>query len=128
MKSFGVRSTSNLIGVHKDLVNVMREAIKNSPHDFTITQGLRTPAQQKELFDKGASRTLMSRHLTGHAVDIAIIKDGKAVWDFKLYQEVAGHIKDVAADMGVSLVWGGDFRTLKDGVHFELSRKEYPPK
>lgn len=125
MRSFGVRSTSNLIGVHKDLVNVMRESIKNSPHDFTITQGVRTPAQQKELFDKGASRTLMSRHLTGHAVDIAIIKDGKAVWDFSLYQEVADHVKKVAADMGVSLVWGGDWRGLRDGPHYELDRKVY---
>ena len=126
MKSFGVRSTSNLIGVHKDLVNVMREAIKNSPHDFAITQGLRTPEQQKQLFDRGASRTLMSRHLTGHAVDIAIIKDGKAVWDFKLYQEVADHVKKVAAAMGVALVWGGDWRGLRDGVHYELPRKQYP--
>jgi peptidoglycan L-alanyl-D-glutamate endopeptidase CwlK len=125
MKSFGVRSTSNLIGVHKDLVMVMREAIKESPHDFAITQGVRTEAQQKELFARGASRTLMSRHLTGHAVDIAIIKDGKAVWDFSLYQEVADHIKKVAADMGVSLVWGGDWRGLRDGPHFELDRKVY---
>jgi peptidoglycan L-alanyl-D-glutamate endopeptidase CwlK len=125
MKSFGVRSTSNLIGVHKDLVMVMREAIKEAPHDFIITQGLRTEAQQKELFARGASRTLMSRHLTGHAVDIAIIKDGKAVWDFSLYQEVADHIKKVAAAMGVALVWGGDWRGLRDGPHFELNRKVY---
>lgn len=125
MKTFGVRSTSNLIGVHKDLVNVMRESIKESPHDFIITQGLRTAAQQKELFDRGASRTLISRHLTGHAVDIAIIQNGKAVWEFPLYQEVAGHIKDVASAMEVALVWGGDWRGLRDGPHYELDRKVY---
>ena len=126
MYRFGTRSLSRLQGVHEDLVKVMQKAITNSPHDFAITEGLRTPQRQKELFDKGASRTLMSRHLTGHAVDIAIIKDGKAVWDFSLYQEVAGHIKDVAADMGVSLVWGGDWRGLRDGPHYELNRKDYP--
>lgn len=125
MRSFGVRSTSNLIGVHKDLVNVMRESIKESPHDFIITQGLRTAAQQKELFDRGASRTLMSRHLTGHAVDIAIVKDGKAVWEFPLYQEVANHVEKVAAAMGVALVWGGRWRGLRDGPHYELDRKVY---
>jgi peptidoglycan L-alanyl-D-glutamate endopeptidase CwlK len=67
----------------------------------------------------------MSRHLTGHAVDIAIIKDGKAVWDFPLYQEVAEHIEKVAVEEGVSIVWGGRWRGLRDGVHFELNRKVY---
>jgi peptidoglycan L-alanyl-D-glutamate endopeptidase CwlK len=67
----------------------------------------------------------MSRHLTGHAVDIAIIKDGKAVWDFPLYQEVAEHIEKVAVEEGGSIVWGGRWRGLRDGVHFELNRKVY---
>jgi peptidoglycan L-alanyl-D-glutamate endopeptidase CwlK len=67
----------------------------------------------------------MSRHLTGHAVDIAIIKNGKAVWDFSLYQEVATHIKKVAEEEGVALIWGGDWRGLRDGPHYELDRRVY---
>lgn len=125
MFKFGTRSLSRLQGVHPDLVRVMEKAITNSPHDFSITEGLRTPERQRELVSQGASRTLMSRHLTGHAVDIAIIKDGKAVWDFPLYQEVAEHIEKVAVEEGVSIVWGGRWRGLRDGVHFELSRKVY---
>jgi peptidoglycan L-alanyl-D-glutamate endopeptidase CwlK len=126
MYKFGIRSISRLQGVHPDLVRVMEKSITNSPHDFSITEGLRTSERQRELVAQGASRTLMSRHLTGHAVDIAIIKDGKAVWDFPLYQEVADHIKKVADAEGVPLIWGGDWRSLKDGVHFELNRKHYP--
>ncbi len=125
MFRFGTRSLSRLQGVHPDLVRVMEKAITNSPHDFSITEGLRTPERQRELVSQGASRTLMSRHLTGHAVDIAIIKDGKAVWDFPLYQEVAEHIEKVAVEEGVSIVWGGRWRGLRDGVHFELNRKVY---
>jgi peptidoglycan L-alanyl-D-glutamate endopeptidase CwlK len=125
MYKFGTRSISKLQGVHPDLVRVMEKSITNSPHDFSITEGLRTPERQRELVAQGASRTLMSRHLTGHAVDIAIIKDGKAVWDFTLYQEVATHIKKVAEEGGVSLIWGGDWRGLRDGPHFELNRKVY---
>jgi peptidoglycan L-alanyl-D-glutamate endopeptidase CwlK len=111
--------------VHPDLVRVMEKSITNSPHDFSITEGLRTPERQRELVAQGASRTLMSRHLTGHAVDIAIIKDGKAVWDFPLYEEVANHIEKVAASEGVAIVWGGRWRGLRDGPHYELDRKVY---
>jgi peptidoglycan L-alanyl-D-glutamate endopeptidase CwlK len=125
MYKFGTRSISRLQGVHPDLVRVMEKSITNSPHDFSITEGLRTSERQRELVAQGASRTLMSRHLTGHAVDIAIIKDGKAVWDFPLYEEVANHIEKVAISEGVALVWGGRWRGLRDGPHYELDRKVY---
>lgn len=125
MYSFGVRSLSNLQGVHDDLSMVMEKAITNSPHDFSITEGRRTEARQQMLFETGKSRTLSSRHLTGHAVDIAIIKDGKAVWDFELYKEVADHVKRVAEELAISIKWGGDWTTFRDGPHFELDRKYY---
>jgi peptidoglycan L-alanyl-D-glutamate endopeptidase CwlK len=51
----------------------MEEAIKESPLDFSITEGLRTKERQKELFSAGKSQTMNSRHLTGKAVDIAVI-------------------------------------------------------
>lgn len=122
---FSQRSLDRLKGVHEDLVKVMLEAIKESPYDFGITEGLRTPQRQKELFDKGLSRTLQSRHLTGHAVDIAVWVDGKVNWDFPKYQDVAEHILKVAKELKVPLVWGGMWRGLRDGPHFELDRKAY---
>ena len=122
---FSVRSLERLSGVHPDLQRVMSEAITNSPLDFGITEGLRTQARQKELFDSGKSRTMRSRHLIGHAVDIAIFIDGKANWDFKNYQLVADHIKAVAKLNDVSIVWGGDWETFRDGPHFELDRNKY---
>lgn len=125
MFRFGTRSLSNLQGVHPDLVRVMQEAITNSPYDFSITEGVRTRARQQHLYAEGASRTLNSRHLTGHAVDIAIIIDGKANWDFEKYKEVAEHIKAVAKLNDVSLIWGGEWRGLRDGPHYELDRKVY---
>jgi len=118
-------SIGRLIGVHEDLQRVLYEAIGNSPHDFTITEGLRNQERQVQLFKEGKSRTLQSRHMTGHAVDIAIIKDGKASWDFQLYKEVAEHIKAVAILNNVPIIWGGDWRTLRDGPHFELNKRFY---
>jgi peptidoglycan L-alanyl-D-glutamate endopeptidase CwlK len=124
--ALGQRSKDRLSGVHPDLVKVIEEAIKGSPLDFSITEGLRTRERQKELFDAGKSQTMNSRHLTGKAVDIAVIKDGEVTWDFKYYQLVADHIKKIAKDMKIDIVWGGDWQSFKDGPHFELHRSVYP--
>jgi peptidoglycan L-alanyl-D-glutamate endopeptidase CwlK len=67
-----------------------------------------------------------SRHITGHAIDFAVIKDGEVTWDFKYYQLVADHIKKVAKELNVPIMWGGDWVSFKDGPHVELNRSKYP--
>jgi peptidoglycan L-alanyl-D-glutamate endopeptidase CwlK len=124
--ALGQRSKDRLTGVHPDLVKVIEEAIKESPLDFSITEGLRTKERQKELFDAGKSQTMNSRHITGKAIDIAVLVDGKVTWDFKYYQTAADHIKKVAKELGIDIVWGGDWQSFKDGPHFELHRSVYP--
>lgn len=123
--SLSQRSKDRLKGVHPDLVKVIEEAIKESPLDFSISEGLRTKERQKALFDAGKSQTMNSRHLTGKAVDIAVIKDGEVTWDFKYYQLVADHIKKVAKELKIDIVWGGDWQSFKDGPHIELHRSKY---
>lgn len=122
---FSAKSLERLSGVHPDLQRVMSEAITDSPLDFSITEGLRTKERQQELFNSGKSKTMRSRHLTGHAVDIAVFKDGEITWDFKYYQIVADHIKAVAKLNDVPITWGGDWVSFKDGPHFELDRSKY---
>jgi peptidoglycan L-alanyl-D-glutamate endopeptidase CwlK len=119
------RSRTRLKGVHPDLVRVVEAAIARSPVDFMVTEGLRTPERQAILVRAGASRTLRSRHLTGHAVDVAALVEGKVRWDWPLYGRIAEAFKAAAADLDVSIVWGGDWRSLKDGPHFELDGKRY---
>jgi len=126
MYKFSQRSLDRLQGVHPDMVKLMSESIKESPYDFGITEGRRDNTRQQQLVKEGKSRTLNSRHLTGHAVDIAVFIDGKLTWDFDKYKAVAEHVKKVAASLGVSIIWGGDWRGLVDGPHFELNRKDYP--
>lgn len=126
MFKFGTRSISNLTGVHPDLQKVMYAAITDAPHDFTITEGLRSPTRQQKLVDEGKSTTLRSRHLTGHAIDLAVIRGGKAIWDIQEYQELSLHIKAKAKELEVPIVWGGDWKTFVDAVHYELDRKVYP--
>lgn len=126
MFKFSNRSVERLQGVHPDMVKLMTEAIKESPYDFGITEGRRALERQRNLVADGKSRTMNSRHLTGHAVDIAVFVDGKITWDFKFYAAVADHIKKVAEEMKIPIVWGGDWVSFKDGPHYELRRKEYP--
>lgn len=120
------RAERNLSGVHADLARVVRCAADLSGVDFTVTEGVRTPARQRKLVEAGASRTLNSRHLTGHAVDLAARVGGQIRWDWPLYHQLAQAMKAAAADLGVPLVWGGDWKRFRDGPHFELPREAYP--
>lgn len=120
------RSLERLKGVHPDLVRVVELAITLTDTDFMVLEGLRTPERQAELVKAGASMTLKSRHLTGHAVDLGAVVGGKLRWDWPLYPRLAKAMRDAAGRSSVPLVWGGDWAKLRDGPHFELPRKEYP--
>ncbi len=120
------RSLKNLKGVHPDLVRLMQEASNETPVAFIITEGLRTRERQLELIKSGASKTLESRHLTGHAVDVACLVSEEVRWDWPLYRRLAMHIKDTAKRLGIYLIWGGDWKSFPDGPHFELDRRFYP--
>lgn len=126
-RKWSERSLGNLSGIHPDLRRVIDRALQTSPLDFIVIEGLRTAARQKQLVASGASKTLNSRHITGHAVDLMPIgPDGKAAFDWPLYHKLGPAVKQAAKDLGVAIVWGGDWRTFKDGPHFELDRKVYP--
>jgi peptidoglycan L-alanyl-D-glutamate endopeptidase CwlK len=120
------RSNKKLLGVHDHLVRVVQRAIELTDVDFIVTEGVRTKARQRELFDKGATRTLNSRHITGHAVDLAAMVGNEVRWDWPLYPRIAAAMKAAAREYHVPIVWGGDWRTFKDGPHFELDRSMYP--
>jgi peptidoglycan L-alanyl-D-glutamate endopeptidase CwlK len=122
----GKRSIERLQGVHPDLVRVVERAIDLTPVDFTVLEGLRSPERQQTLVASGASQTLNSRHITGHAVDLGAWVDNQVDWSWPLYTKIANAMKAAANELGIAIVWGGDWRTFKDGPHFELDRKYYP--
>jgi len=122
----GQRSLSRLEGVHPDLVRVVKKAATLSDLDFTVLEGIRSVERQKQLVSQGASKTMNSRHITGHAVDLAPMIAGEVRWDWPLYHKLAKIVKAAAADEKVPLQWGGDWRAFKDGPHWELPWKFYP--
>ena len=139
MNKFGQRSLNSLKGIHPDLVKVMTESVKYSPIDFTITDGLRTTAQQQALYAKG--RTTAGNKVTnadgvknksnhqaksdgyGYAIDLYPYYNGSVqVDDDKSLKAIATHIKTVAKGLGIKIEWGGDWKSIIDYPHFELKK------
>lgn len=137
----GRKSLDRMKGVHPDLVRVISLAIEYTAIDFTVSEGLRDEVRQLELYEKGFSKTMASKHLKqndgwGHAVDLVAVgdldKDGdidaqdKAItWKPEHYVELASAVRSAADALGVKIRWGGDFKTRDgkpwfDGPHFEL--------
>lgn len=120
------KSLDRLTGVHPDLVRVVKRAIEITTVDFAVLEGVRSKSRQEQLVKAGASQTMNSRHITGHAVDLGAYVSGSVRWDWPLYHKIADAVKQAAAELGVPIEWGGDWRTFKDGPHFQLPHKEYP--
>jgi len=103
--------------------------VRQSPIDFTVIEGLRNEARQRELVDSGASQTMNSRHLTGHAIDVMAIDPatGKGGFEhFGWYRQISETVKRIAREEGVPITWGGDWKTLVDGPHYQLDWDAYP--
>lgn len=97
---------------------------------FILTRTYSTQEEQDAIYAQGrtkpgkvVTKTRHSKHTDRTAFDIAILKDGKPIWDAKVdidkdaipdYEE-AGKIGE-----GIGLVWGGRFKGFYDGCHFEM--------
>lgn len=144
------RSLARMDGVHPDMVAVVKRAIELTAVDFGVTEGLRTSKRQQDLVAAGASKTMNSRHITGHAVDVVAYLGREVRWDFGLYLQVAEAFRQAARELNTPIVWGAcwttinrvedlgaavagyterkrreDGRPLIDGPHFELWREVY---
>ncbi|MBR8317288.1 M15 family metallopeptidase [Burkholderia dolosa] len=71
---------------------------------------------------EGKSQTMNSRHLSGDAIDVVAYVDGAIPWEWRYYEQIATAFKRASAESGIPIMWGGNWKTLKDGVHFELAR------
>ncbi|HEY3494163.1 MAG TPA: M15 family metallopeptidase, partial [Polyangiaceae bacterium] len=103
---FGAKSEANLVGIHPDLVRVVRLALTITDIDFSVHEGLRTLERQKKLVASGASRTLDSYHLTGDAVDLVPYVDGELRWEHPLCNQVAQAMHEACTRLHERLVWG----------------------
>jgi hypothetical protein len=104
---FGARSREKMRGLHPHLVRVLERAIEITPIDFSVTDGVRTLEEQRQYVELNASHALDSRHLTGHAVDIAAFVANSLRYEEKLLCDIALAMRSAAKDYGIPLGWGG---------------------
>ncbi|MCB0184496.1 MAG: M15 family metallopeptidase [Caldilineaceae bacterium] len=149
----GTASLKELKGVHPDLAAIVERAIQISAQDFSVHDGIRTLEEQQRLVAAGASQTMESRHITGHAVDLVPYVNGKLRWEWAPIYVIADAVRVAAREKGIPLRWGGawdaDFtasddtpedmvaayvarrkkqglRAFIDGPHYELPKAIYP--
>ena len=129
---FSTRSLLRLQGVDEELYKLIKLALSRSPIDFGIPEygGLRTPEDQKKLFDKGLSKAdgiiKKSYHQTGKAVDVFAFVNGKASWDEQHLALIAGVVLSCAKEVGLNITWGGTFGSKEfkgwDRPHFQIEK------
>ena len=129
MFKYGTTSENRIQGLDPGLVSVLRLVIQRSKVDVMVAEGLRSKKRQANLLAQGKTWTLNSRHLTGHAVDIAPLINGKVPWnDPKPWVELSKVVFECADELGVILQWGGDWdldgewrdESKFDGPHYQI--------
>ena len=109
---------------------------------FVVTESERTLATQKAYFAKGATKTMRSRHVASCnksgvacAIDVAayidadddgVMDSNEISWQMPMYAKINGYFKQASAATGIPYEWGGDWKTFKDGPHFQLPWASYP--
>ncbi len=123
MYTLSKASLAKLEGVNPTLVEIVKKAITLTEVDFRVTEGLRTLERQTMLFHAGHSTTLRSKHINGYAVDVVALPGGQVSWEMPYYEKIAAAFKKAALTLQVKdLVWGGDWKSFKDGPHFQLGK------
>lgn len=117
------RSRNNLVGVRPELVSVVERAIQITTVDFAVTEGVRSTKRQQELFAKGASQTMNSKHLTGHAVDLVAFIGGRISWELNLYDEIADAMRLAALEKNTGIRWGAAWN-IPDIRHWSGTMEE----
>ncbi len=119
--------------LHPDLLRVLALARKRSGIAFEIvpgTGGKRTLEMQRQLVARGASKTMTSRHTTGLALDIVPMHSfggfsAPNFFDKTTFYAVDKAMREAAAELGVPITSGLDFKGFVDLGHFELEKHHY---
>jgi len=135
--SLGPQSRARLREGHSDLVAMVERAIQITAVDFAVYEVLRTYTRQAALVRAGASWTMDSRHITGHAVDLVPWLDfdgdghSELRWDWPLVYPIAVAMRQASLELATPLIWGGVWDTtlahlqgpLEDAVAAYVARR-----
>lgn len=97
--------------------------LDTSLFDLTVLEGYRGEEAQEIAYKSGKSKAHFgqSKHnfTPSCAIDIAPYPINWSTTDSR-WQELGKLAKCCAKKIGIDIVWGGDFKTLKDYPHIEL--------
>ena len=89
-------------------------------YEVVIGEVLRTEAQQKIYLQEGKSKTLDSDHLKKCAGDVLLFKTPTSGYGYITDSTAYKPLGDYWKSLHPNCRWGGDFKNLADGNHFEF--------
>lgn len=143
MPVFSKKSLSILSGAHEDLQDLFRLVIER--FDCTVICSERSNEDQQKAFDQGFSKAKPGEsphnYSPSFALDVVpasvlggVVTRGKKRltldWNSKdpeikaavreEFFHLAGVVKACAAELGIAIQWGGDFKSFEDLPHWEI--------
>lgn len=123
--AFGAGSLKEAQGVHPRLVDVFKRAIRMSPVDFSLHDGLRSMEEQRQYVRDGVSQTMESLHRKqadgwGHAGDLVPYINGKLRWEWPPIYKIAATVAQALIDHNkanpdkppLRIRWGGCWQDI----------------
>lgn len=124
-KGWTAQDAERATGVHSDLMRIVKRASEISAVPFSVGAdggGTRTQEKQAELVRRGASKTMHSHHLAGVGTAIDLWPNGNPNASPEDYAKVSAAMKQAAAELGLPMQWGGDWKGFVDKPHYQLPR------
>lgn len=113
--------------LHPELERLLVAVDREVGHNLFVYCGHRGEAEQNEAFASGKSKLQFpfSKHNSDPscAVDMVLRlrRDDNDMWGEGRAKKLGEKVKAIAEKIGVLIRWGGDFKSFKDYVHYELN-------
>lgn len=111
-----------LKGESKKIFSFLLQECYRQGINAQISESLRTAERQLELYNAGKSKAkevYQSMHFYHIACDIFVDNNGK--YDLSQNPRIWQICQELKLDSEYGMVWGGNFKSIKDQPHFELS-------
>ena len=128
--SFGNRSLGHLSTCHPDLQRLAYAVLELM--NISVLEGERSLAVQQLYYVAGKSKVRRGKHNTSPSRAVHFAPYPYQQTDMRPYYYLGGLVRAVAQEMGIRIVWGGDWdmdgdiydQTFNDLMHFELEDDE----
>lgn len=116
------KDRSKLLLLHPDLLRVV-ERFEQNGGQFIVIETLRGKAAQEAAHNAGHSnaRFGQSPHNYNPALAVDLGPTNYPGIVPKDYNKLRDGMEKAARELGIHIVWGGDWHSLKDWPHFELA-------